>query len=237
MRTRVYILAGGLGTRLSHIVKDVPKPMAPVGGKPFLEWQIEWLKKQDFKDIVLLIGHMGELIEHAFGDGSRWGVHIEYSREKELLGTGGAVIRALNQHDTDAFLIINGDTYFDADLRVLSEKVLASVDGESLYIALKQKDDVGRYGSVVIDERNHITGFIEKSSAGGKGLINGGIYAGRKSLLQNFAETRISMETEIFPSLMEQDRLRGIPFDGNFIDIGVPEDYYYADRMIGEWHG
>lgn len=236
MRTRVYILAGGLGTRLSHIVKDVPKPMAPIGGKPFLEWQIEWLKKQHFDDIVLLIGHMGDTIEDAFGDGSRLGVHIEYSREKELLGTGGAVIRALNLHETDVFIIINGDTYFDADLRFLAEKVLSSVDGENLYIALKQKDDVGRYGSVVIDDSNRIIGFTEKSSAGGKGLINGGIYAGRKSLLRDFSETRISMETEIFPSLMKQGALYGIPFDGNFIDIGIPEDYYYADRMIGKWH-
>lgn len=235
MRTRVYILAGGLGTRLSHIVKDVPKPMAPVEGKPFLEWQIEWLKKQNFKDVVLLVGHMGGLIEDAFGDGSRLGIHIEYSREKELLGTGGAVIRALNRHETDAFIVINGDTYFDVDLRYLAERALSPDESDNLHIALKLKDDVGRYGSVVINELNHITGFTEKSAAGGKGLINGGIYAGRKSLFRDFAETKISMETEIFPILLKQDRLRGIPFDGNFIDIGIPEDYYYANSMIGKW--
>ncbi|HCL56744.1 MAG TPA: hypothetical protein DHW82_07015 [Spirochaetia bacterium] len=231
---KVYILAGGLGTRLSHIIKDVPKPMAPVSEIPFLEWQIRWLERQNFKDIVLLVGHQKEKIIKYFQDGSSFGVKINYSLEDSLLGTGGAVIKALKEYSSKNFIILNGDTFFDIDLKWMT-KYYTKRKENSIYIALKYKEDTKRYGYVEIDGKYNVKQFVEKNNDLGDGYINGGIYIGNSNLLKNREIQNCSMEKDIFPSLLSMKKLKAIPFGNRFIDIGIPEDYAYANQSLKKW--
>lgn len=231
----VFILAGGLGTRLAHVISDVPKPMAKVSGRPFLEWQILWLLRQGLSDIVLLVGYKHELIRSHFGDGSAFGATIRYSVETELLGTGGAILKALELFTAEEFVIVNGDTFFDIPLQWLINFRRSMLPQDSFCIALKYCEDVSRYGQVTVDHNWKISGFIEKKDNSGDGYINGGIYIGSADTLQAWKTKKLSMEKEIFPALTRSDRLFGIPFGDRFIDIGVPEDYYKADLSIRKW--
>src|SRR5919112_1675155 len=118
---RALVLAGGLGTRLRSLLNDRPKPMAQVAGKPFLEYQIEMLRLHGFQDLVLCVGYLARHVQEYFGDGRGWGVHIDYAVETELLGTAGAIKNAQNFIDKDPFLVLNGDSYLEADLRELAD--------------------------------------------------------------------------------------------------------------------
>lgn len=231
---KVFILAGGFGTRLSHIVKDVPKPMAPIQKKPFLEVLIMTLKKQGFSDIVLLTGHKSEIIENHFKDGSAFGVHIEYSIETEPLGTGGAIKQAAENFVSEGdFMVLNGDTYFDADLTAL---VRFHQDNKAgLTIALKYREDVKRYGMVRTKDYQ-VLEFIEKNPDLEDGYINGGIYVINKNALTSFKKRGfLSFESEVMPLLLKENKVLALPFGGRFIDIGVPDDYFQADSTLLEW--
>lgn len=231
----VHILAGGLGTRLSHIVQNVPKPMAPIGGIPFLEWQVKWLARMGFRDIVIMVGHKKETVTGHFGNGERLGVRIRYSAEEELLGTGGAVIQSLKRHPSEYFIVLNGDTFFDIDLGYLYEYHRHELPAGAFTVALKYRDDVKRYGAVRIDENYKILSLVEKSPALEDGFINGGIYIGSSADLAGMDTRKISLETEIFPEWIRSGKMYGVPFGDRFIDIGVPEDYYRADRDLPGW--
>jgi len=233
--TRLFILAGGLGTRLAHITKELPKAMAPIAGRPFLEWQIAGFRKQGFLDLVLLVGHKREHIIEHFGDGSGFGVRIEYSIEDEPLGTGGACLKALAEHPCRHFVLANGDTYFDAPIAELVSQVKAGPS--QLWIALKYMKDLSRYGSVISDEQGKVLTFLEKKAVDTEGFINGGIYAGSSELLDSFPRGASSMESQIFPRLIDLGQLYGMPFGDPFIDIGIPGDYLAAQSLLPAWSG
>ena len=232
--TRVFILAGGLGTRLAHITKNLPKPMARVAGRPFLEWQIEGFKDQGFLDFVFLVGHKREAIQDHFLDGSRFGVRVQYSIEDELLGTGGAFLKALGDFPCRTFVLANGDTYFNVSLKSLLGEVGRHSD--RVYIALKHLDEMSRYGAVVVSAEWKIEAFLEKNPMTGSSYINGGVYAGRPSQFARFDIGRSSMETDVFPKLIRQEALFGFPFEVPFIDIGVPEDFTKAQALLPLWN-
>jgi len=224
-------LAGGLGTRLRSKVSDLPKPMAPVAGRPFLEWQLMVLKAQGFCDIVLCTGYLADKVALYFGDGSNFGLKIDYSVEKEPLGTAGAVLNAAKFID-GTFLLLNGDTFFDLDCRGLLDFHEGKEAGLSL--SLVMVDDAARFGSVAIDSNNRVLGFREKGSdTQGFGHVNAGIYAVSPAVLDYIAPGKpVSLENDVIPTIITTGSVFGYVSDGYFIDIGTPESYEKAQEYF-----
>lgn len=230
---QAVILSGGFGTRLSHIVSDVPKPMAPINNKPFLEYLVGTLKRQGVDDFVFLTGYKSEIIEEYFKNLE----NAKFIKEETALGTGGAILNAYKYLDEE-FFVVNGDTFFDIDLSLLKD----FSNDKDCSIALRYTNNIERYGFVDISDDYKITSFVEKGNLPQNridGYINGGIYYIKKSLLksyvENFNNEFISLETEIFPQLVKNGRLYGLPVGGCFIDIGIPEDYHRAQNLIPDW--
>ena len=214
---QAIILCGGLGTRLKSVIKDIPKPMAPINDKPFLEFIFEYLKKQGVKEIILAVSHKYEVIQEYFKD-EFLGIKITYSIEKELLGTGGAIKEALKFVKNETY-VLNGDTFFDIDLSKLK------LNGSKICLALKQMNDFDRYGTVNVNEQGFVISFEEKIFKK-QGLINGGIYLLKKDLFDDFSlMDKFSFE-EFLQENYEKLKARAEIFDDYFIDIGVPEDLY-----------
>ena len=215
------ILAGGLGTRLSHILADVPKPMADVNGEPFLTYIFEYLFKNRIEHVVLAVGYKAECIKDYFKDEYK-GIKITYSFEDIPLGTGGAIKKALNCCKSSDVFILNGDTYFDVDLNEM--KVFHEKNQSKLTVAVKELSNFDRYGSVVI-ENDMIKRFVEKKPTD-QGKINGGIYRLQKEVLNSVNKELFSFEKVILESGIVD--IYAFRSDRYFIDIGVPEDYYKA---------
>lgn len=233
MAKQAVILSGGFGTRLSHVVSDVPKPMAPIKNKPFLEYIIGQLQKQGFDSFVFLTGYKSEIIENHFKDLP----NSKFVKEETALGTGGAILNAF-EYLNDDFYVINGDTFFDIDFSILE----GFGKNKPCTIALRYTNNISRYGFVEIDENFEISSFTEKGNLPKNridGYINGGIYHIKKSVLKRFLDKFsgqfISLETEIFPELLTNKELFGLPIGGCFIDIGIPEDFYKAQDLIPNW--
>lgn len=231
---QAVILAGGFGTRLSHVVKDVPKPMAPIAGVPFLEYLYRELMGQGFDDFVFLTGHMADVIENHFRE---YG-NVRFLREDHPLGTGGALLNAWSMLDRE-FLLINGDTFFDADFTLLYKYKAQQIKDPSILMALRFSGDVGRYGFVEFDDDYRVNSFIEKGalpSAQADGFINAGAYLIDKEILKgvhdSFHGQMISIETELFPLFIKDKVFRCLPLGGAFIDIGIPDDYRRAQTLI-----
>lgn len=223
---QALILAGGAGTRLRSVLGDnLNKPMAPIAGKPFLDYLIVRLQRQGIEDIILCVGYKADLIQSYFGDGARWGVHLSYSREADFLGTGGALKLAESLIHDDTFFVLNGDSFFDVDLAALARFHRGA--GAQTTLALARVENAARYGAVRLDEATgRIVEFAEKDQTPRAGLINGGVYLlTRAALDQTPAGQACSLEREVFPTLLAAGALYGQPFPGFFIDIGVPADY------------
>ncbi|HEB7591968.1 TPA: nucleotidyltransferase family protein [Campylobacter coli] len=214
---QAIILCGGLGTRLKSVIKDIPKPMAPINDKPFLEFIFEYLKKQAIKEVILAVSYKYEVIQEYFKD-EFLSIKIKYSIEKEPLGTGGAIKEALKFIKNEAY-VLNGDTFFDIDLTKLK------LNGNRICLALKQMNDFDRYGTVNVDKHGFVISFEEKVFKK-QGLINGGIYLLTKDIFNEFdLEKKFSFE-EFLRENYEKLKAKAHIFDDYFIDIGVPEDYY-----------
>ena len=220
---QALVLCGGLGTRLSSLLGDRPKPMATVAGRPFLEYLLLQLRQQDFVDVILCTGHQGKYIEEYFDCGERWGIHLRYSQEQERLGTAGAIRLAVHLVEGDDFCVFNGDSFFDADLPRLNR--YHEEKGALATIALAHKENSQRYGSVVINASGEIKGFFEKTEEQA-GWINGGIYVFDREIANYIPPGQaVSLEQEIFPNLIGQ-RFYGLPFPSSYlVDIGTPKDY------------
>lgn len=218
---KAIILAGGKGRRLRSVVKDIPKPMAPVAGRPFLEYLILQLKKNKIKEIIISVGYKAEVIKRYFQDGRSFGVHILYAQEHKPLGTAGALKLACGLSLDDAFLVMNGDSFFDCNIRRLisyfKKKNPIGV------LALTASRDISRYGKVEIDDKFQVQRFTEKSG-NLPGFINTGIYILRRTVKELIPSGRASLESDIFPFLVRRG-LYGLPLSGFFVDIGVPGDY------------
>lgn len=223
------VLAGGFGTRLSHVVPDACKPMAPVAGRPFLRFIMDQLAAAGFDRVVVADGYRREQIEGFFGPAYR-GMAIEYSPEETPLLTGGAVKRALDRCDSDWVFVLNGDTWLDADFESMEAAAANVSDSVSAVIAVKRMRDFERYGTVDVDACGSLTAFHEKRPCE-EGLINAGVYLLRRDALNNMPE-KFSLESDYFERVVGDGALRAVECAGGFIDIGVPEDYELAQTML-----
>jgi D-glycero-alpha-D-manno-heptose 1-phosphate guanylyltransferase len=226
MEKEAIILAGGFGTRLRGVIKDLPKPMAPVNGRPFLTYILDYLIDYDYTKVVLSVGYLHEIIEEFFGTQYK-SLEIDYAVETEPLGTGGGILFAMSKCETDNVLVINGDTMFKVDLNAFEQ---FHQDKERLLsIVLREVEDVSRYGSVVMDSDNRITLFAEKQLSAGRGYINGGIYLIHRDLFAKYPQPeKFSFERDLMTQFYTQEPFYAMPSDGYFIDIGIPEDYARA---------
>ena len=219
---RAIILAGGEGKRLRPVINDVPKPMAPINEKPFLEYLILQLRKQNIKDIIFSIGYKGYIIKSYFQDGDNWDINIEYSEEDKPLGTGGALRKAGELIDDEQFIVMNGDSYFDIEFKQL---ISFHEDKQAVTtIGLAYVETLERYGHVEVGNNGEITEFIEKGDSVSAGHVNGGIYILTSELINKIPFGQVSLETEVFPDLINKG-LFGVKFKSFFIDIGKPEEY------------
>jgi len=226
--TEAIILAGGLGTRLQHVVHDLPKSMAPVDGRPFLEYQLDFLNKNTVDKVILSVGYRNEAIIRHFGSKYRH-LAIDYAIEAEPLGTGGGIRLALEMCETADTLVLNGDTLF---LVEISEMFRLHVKSKaSVSIALRKVPDASRFGSVQIDQNMKIISFGEKSAKKQPGFINGGIYLlNREFYLSHTPPGCFSIERECFGKWASEGFITGFPSDAYFLDIGIPEDYERAQH-------
>ncbi len=220
---QALLLVGGLGTRLKSVVSDRPKPMADVNGKPFLEYLLLELKKNNITKLIMAVGYQGDMIENYFGNGQNWGVEIQYSYEKEQLGTAGAIKNAGNLISEEYIFVLNGDTFYKAAYTDVLD--LYQNGRYDMVLTLREVSDVSRYGKVEL-KGNHIVAFNEKEQQQKAGLINGGIYLIHKSILDWIPNRKCSLENEVIPQLLQEGlNIGGVVNRGYFIDIGIPEDY------------
>jgi D-glycero-alpha-D-manno-heptose 1-phosphate guanylyltransferase len=227
MTRTAVILAGGFGTRLQAIVKEVPKPMADVSGEPFLTYQLRYLHHFGFENVIFSVGYLSEKIRAYYGDKFR-NMKLGYALEHSPLGTGGGIRLALGMADEKQCLVLNGDSFFDIDLRGFY--TLHRERKSDVSLALREVNDASRFGTIATDEHNRVVSFKEKENQNIPGIINAGVYIiDREIFLGNTpANKSFSIEKEFFQPFSATLKLCGFKFSGYFIDIGIPEDYVKA---------
>jgi NDP-sugar pyrophosphorylase family protein len=209
--------------------------MAPIGGRPFLEYLLLQVSRAGLHKLLLCVGYGQNQIEEWAGNGTKWGLHIRYSLETEPRGTAGAVKLAAKFIDHDAFVVLNGDSFLAIDLPKMIATHLES--GAWATIALASVSDSARYGTVRLTAQGQIEAFLEKSTVGvgesSRGhLVNGGVYVFKRSVLNMVPELgAVSLEREIFPKLLAKG-VKGFVSDGYFIDIGLPDDFKRAQTEL-----
>lgn len=222
MDVAAIILAGGRGTRLQAVVADRPKPLALVAGRPFVTYLLDQLADAGVRRVVLSTGYLAEQFADALGD-DYGELALAYAQESEPLGTGGAIAFASRFADADALLVMNGDSYFDVDLsRYLQWHQRRGNDASLLLV---ETPDASRYGTVELGDDERVTAFHEKRPGAGPGLINAGAYVISRRLVDAIPARPALLEREVFPRWIAEFVVRGHAVAGEFLDIGVPEDY------------
>lgn len=231
-RLTALLLAGGFGTRIRELYPDVPKPMIPVAGKPFLEWAIRYWARQGVRRFLLSLGHLAPVAQAYFAERAEDGLEILCFEEPQPMGTGGAVLYAAAQAAiSDPLIVANGDSLVVADTggaqRLLSGN--PALDGALLGVEVA---DASRYGTLAIGNEGRLLGFKEKQP--GSGVINAGVYFFRPSVLGKFPERMpLSMEVDVFPALLGGGAdLRVCGVEAPFLDIGTPETVALAEAFI-----
>lgn len=227
---KAFILAGGLGTRLRGRFGELPKPLAPIGGRPFLVRQLEWLAGHGIRSAVLCVGHGAAAVREALGDAAA-GVALAYSEEDGPLGTGGALALA-RPHVAGSVLVLNGDTLAPCDpWAVERERWERGALGS---LALFEVPDARARGRVECDDAGRVARFVEKDPAwSGPAWAHGGVAAFSGALWHELPAGPHSLERDVLPRLAAAGRLVGVRCPGGFWDIGTPEDWERADRELG----
>lgn len=223
----LILLVGGKGTRLREVVRDVPKPMANVAGRPFLCWILDFAAASGISHAVLATGFMADIISGYFGD--RWNsIQLSYSQEESPMGTGGAIALARNHLRGESAFVANGDTYLQ--FNPLSLKQAALDRGTPWSVALATVPDVSRYGSALV-QSGIVEGFSEKGTQGG-GLINAGWYYLSGKAFAELPEGPYSFEEDVLTKAVAKHEVAALETSGLFIDIGVPSDYSIAQELF-----
>jgi D-glycero-alpha-D-manno-heptose 1-phosphate guanylyltransferase len=229
----MLILAGGYGTRLRSVVSEVPKPMAPVGGRPFLEYLLDYWIIQGVRRFIISTGYLGDIVQSHFGNDHRTAT-IEYTHELSPLGTGGALRLALKEITWSGkyALMANGDTWFPVDLTLMMGN--AAQQNKPITVALKSMDKNDRYGGVKVSSNGTVQAFGAKSG-GSPTLINAGCYlleiAAVRQALENYSEA-FSLEHDFLAPYAADGHVGSSIQDRPFLDIGVPEDYHRAFELL-----
>jgi NDP-sugar pyrophosphorylase family protein len=228
-KTPAVLLVGGLGTRLRSVLPTTPKPLAPLGKLSFLELLIRQLRSQGVSRVVLCTGHLADQIEREFGDGRKWNLTIEYSREPQPLGTAGAVkLAGRYLNGSSEFLVMNGDSFLEVDLGQLIQ--LYRRRHCLVTMAAVQVSNAGRYGTLQTDSNGRLIGFLEKTGSDQPGLINAGVYVFNHEILNCIPDGPASLEKDVFPHILNKGVYVQVQ-SGMFIDIGTPEDYVRAQEL------
>ena len=225
------VLCGGAGLRLRSVTGDAPKSLASIGGRPFLDILLSQLRRHGFQHVILAVGYQRELIRSHF-DNRAHDICLEYSIESTPLGTGGALRNAVDFVQSDSVLIMNGDSYTDADLSgFVADYCEAKADLSVLVVPTDGRVDCGL---VSVDPGGGVLGFKEKQSATGTQYVNAGIYMVTKSILCEIPPNqRVSLEEELFPRLLAEGKnIRAFHHSGRCIDIGTPERYLNARETL-----
>jgi NDP-sugar pyrophosphorylase family protein len=222
------VLAGGAGTRLRRLVPDLPKPLAPVSGRPFVAHLLDRLRAAGIARTVLCTGYRGDKVREALG--ASWdGMALDYSHEPEPLGTGGALRLAVGKCPASLLLVTNGDSWCDADLAAFLDAHIRA--GMRAGLLLAEVPDASRYGRVEVAPSGRVTGFVEKGTAG-PGCINAGVYLVERGLLAEIPAGRpVSLEREVIPGWIAAG-LYGHRTGGRFIDIGTEDAYRQAESFF-----
>ncbi len=223
-----------MGTRLKALSSKfggLPKPLVPIGGRPLLERQLEWLAGHGVRDAVLCTGHGADQVRETLGDGARLGTRLRYSAEPAPLGTAGA-LRLARGHLNGSALVLNGDTLAPCDPWALERTRWES--GALGAVALFRVADASARGRVECDAEGRIARFIEKDAGhAGPAWVNGGVYAFAPRVWSFIPVSGVvSLEREVLPLLAAQGRLMGVEEQGEFWDIGTPEDWERAERRF-----
>jgi len=232
------VLAGGQGTRLRQTVPGLPKSLAPIGTQPFLNYLLGWLRAQQITEVILAVGHRRKAIVDYYARHSPGGMRLAYSVEYSPLGTAGALRNVRSLLSGEEFLVLNGDSIFDVDLREMYSFHRRQKSLATLALASLPKSE--RYGTVALNGHNRIKAFLEKPAGASsvndgsstRHWISGGVYIMTQSVLREIPENqKVSLEKDVFPRLIGS-RFYGFRWDGYFIDIGVPEDYRRAQDEL-----
>lgn len=228
MLRQAVILVGGLGTRLGERTKTTPKPMLPVGGRPFLDTLIDEIARYDaFDEILLLAGHKAESILARYDGTVRGRARLAVSLEQAPLGTAGALVHAAGLLQ-ERFLLLNGDSFFDFNILDLAARANAGL----VHMALRAEVVGDRFGRVVLDG-DRVRSFIAPGQ-GATGPVNAGVYVIDRSILARVGHLPASLEQDVFPALAATGAMTGTSYRGYFIDIGIPEDFARADVELTE---
>ncbi|MBI2069792.1 MAG: nucleotidyltransferase family protein [Elusimicrobia bacterium] len=219
---QVVILAGGLGTRLRPLTLSMPKPMIEVAGKPFLEHQMLMLKNQGFRRMLLLTGYKAEAVENYFGDGTRWGLEINYSKEKNPLGTGGG-LKLAGPFLDNIFMLLNGDSYLPINYVKFLNAFNSSSSSGLLSIYDAGKENLGTPGNIELNGQGRILAYSKKRSQPAP-FVDAGASCWRRQIIDLIPPGKpVSLEEDIYPGLIREGTLAVYKAEARFYDIGTPE--------------
>jgi len=228
----VVILCGGKGERLQKVISDRPKPLAEIGGRPFLDILVDYVSGFGFRRYILCTGYMKEAIESYYSR-KKSSCEIILSEENVPLDTAGAIKNAEKYIQSDPFLVLNGDSFCPLDISQLL--CFHRGKGALLSIALTEIDNKDDFGQITLDSYDRIIGFKEKIGGDNKNFVNAGVYCFTKEILSLIPpETKYSLEYDLFPKL-NKEGFYGFVTNEKLIDIGVPERYRHAEKLLGKY--
>src|SRR3989338_7819332 len=227
--TQAIILAGGRGVNMRPLTYEVPKPLIPVAGKPLIEYTIEMLREAGVREIILAVGHLGDKLKEAVGNGSKYGVTISYSEESKPLGTAGALRKASVLFQDKPFIVVNGDVL--TELKISELSAFHQEDTYSATMALSTDPNTKGYG-VALLRGEKIVKFLKQDKKQTTQLINAGVYVMNADVLKYIPKTGASDLEDVFEKLAVEGKLAGFPFDGKWFEVSTPENY---ERAIKQW--